>query len=181
MRNQRGITLIALVITIIVLLILAGVSIAMLTGQNGLLTRANDATVTTIEGNVNEQVSMALAAARLYMANEAATNARYDARDESKTIADFVHDDLVETSGKTSADWEVEPDPDADDTGGTQEDASLIITYKGDDYKNAKNDDNAQIQYAVRIDQQGVEASEPALMDTKNTTGATVPVADDET
>ena len=33
--KQRGITLIALVITIIVLLILAGVSIAMLTGQNG--------------------------------------------------------------------------------------------------------------------------------------------------
>ena len=33
-RKQKGITLIALVITIIVLLILAGVSIAMLTGQN---------------------------------------------------------------------------------------------------------------------------------------------------
>ena len=33
-KNKKGITLIALVITIIVLLILAGVSIAMLTGQN---------------------------------------------------------------------------------------------------------------------------------------------------
>jgi len=33
-RNERGITLIALVITIVVLLILAGVSIAMLTGNN---------------------------------------------------------------------------------------------------------------------------------------------------
>lgn len=33
-KRERGITLIALVITIIVLLILAGVSIAMLTGQN---------------------------------------------------------------------------------------------------------------------------------------------------
>ena len=39
MRN-RGITLIALVITIIVLLILAGVTIATLTGDNGILTRA---------------------------------------------------------------------------------------------------------------------------------------------
>ena len=38
-RNNTGITLIALVITIIVLLILAGVSIAMLTGNNGILTR----------------------------------------------------------------------------------------------------------------------------------------------
>ena len=41
MRKQNGITLIALVITIIVLLILAGVTIAMLTGQNGILTNAN--------------------------------------------------------------------------------------------------------------------------------------------
>lgn len=40
MRNQKGITLIALVITIIVLLILAGVSIATLTGDNGLLTKS---------------------------------------------------------------------------------------------------------------------------------------------
>ena len=42
-RNSKGITLIALVITIIVLLILAGVSIAMLTGDNGILTQANSA------------------------------------------------------------------------------------------------------------------------------------------
>ena len=40
MKNQKGITLIALVITIIVLLILAGITIAMLTGENGLLGKA---------------------------------------------------------------------------------------------------------------------------------------------
>ena len=34
-ENERGITLIALVITIIILLILAGISIMMLTGENG--------------------------------------------------------------------------------------------------------------------------------------------------
>ena len=39
-NNRQGITLIALVITIIVLLILAGVSIAMLTGDNGIITQA---------------------------------------------------------------------------------------------------------------------------------------------
>ena len=43
MRNNKGITLIALVITIIVLLILAGVSIAMVTGQNGILNQASRA------------------------------------------------------------------------------------------------------------------------------------------
>ena len=42
-NKNRGITLIALVITIIVLLILAGISISMLTGQNGILNRASEA------------------------------------------------------------------------------------------------------------------------------------------
>ena len=62
MRNQKGITLIALVITIIVLLILAGVSIAMLTGQNGILTRAQDATEETVIGDVEEATKLAVAA-----------------------------------------------------------------------------------------------------------------------
>ena len=41
--KESGITLIALVITIIVLLILAGVTIAMVVGDNGILTRAREA------------------------------------------------------------------------------------------------------------------------------------------
>ena len=60
MRNQRGITLIALVITIIVLLILAGVSIAMLTGQNGILTRATTATEATREAEAEEALKLAI-------------------------------------------------------------------------------------------------------------------------
>ena len=63
MRNQKGITLIALVITIIVLLILAGVSIAMLTGDNGILTRANDAKEDTAVAEAVERINMELSAA----------------------------------------------------------------------------------------------------------------------
>ena len=39
-RNEKGITLVALVVTIIVLIILAGVSINLLVGQDGLISRA---------------------------------------------------------------------------------------------------------------------------------------------
>ena len=53
-KQTKGITLIALVITIIVLLILAGVSIAMLTGQNGILTQAKKADVETRGAAVEE-------------------------------------------------------------------------------------------------------------------------------
>ena len=61
---QKGITLIALVITIIVLLILAGVSIAMLTGQNGILTQAQNAKTTTENKSAEEKVKLAVMGAR---------------------------------------------------------------------------------------------------------------------
>ncbi len=53
-RNVKGITLIALVISIIVLLILAGISIAMLIGENGILTRAQTAKNKTEEAQKDE-------------------------------------------------------------------------------------------------------------------------------
>ena len=53
-KRQKGITLIALVITIIVLLILAGVSISMLTGENGILTQAQNAKKQTEQAKSNE-------------------------------------------------------------------------------------------------------------------------------
>ena len=59
MRNQKGITLIALVITIIVLLILAGVSIAMLTGDNGLLKKSQQAVMDNALGTAKDEISIA--------------------------------------------------------------------------------------------------------------------------
>ena len=55
LKTSRGITLIALVITIIVLLILAAVSIATLTGENGILTRATDAKEETRYATIKEE------------------------------------------------------------------------------------------------------------------------------
>ena len=60
-KEIKGITLIALVITVIVLLILAGVSIAMLTGENGILTQAEDAKNETEKAGVEEAVDIAMA------------------------------------------------------------------------------------------------------------------------
>ena len=57
-EENTGITLIALVITIIVLLILAGVSISMLTGQNGILNRASEAKEKTDQAQKEEQNKM---------------------------------------------------------------------------------------------------------------------------
>ena len=59
-KKQNGITLIALVITIIVLLILAAVSIAMLTGENGILTKASTAGEKNKEAEAKEKVELIL-------------------------------------------------------------------------------------------------------------------------
>ena len=59
-NKEKGITLIALVITIIVLLILAGVSITMLTGNNSIITNAAKARRNNAISSVKEQVLMAV-------------------------------------------------------------------------------------------------------------------------
>ena len=59
-KNIKGITLIALVVTIIVLLILAGVSIAMLTGDNGILTQAQNAKEKTEKASELEGIQLAV-------------------------------------------------------------------------------------------------------------------------
>ena len=58
MNGNKGITLIALVITIIVLLILAGVTIAALSGDNGILTRAKDAKEKTAQVQQDEEKTL---------------------------------------------------------------------------------------------------------------------------
>lgn len=57
-KTNSGVTLIALVITIIVLLILAGVSIATLMGDNGLLTQAGNAKEKTNKATAEEKVQV---------------------------------------------------------------------------------------------------------------------------
>ena len=59
-KDKKGITLIALVITIIVLLILAGVSISMITGDDGIATQASNASEKTRGGKIKEQVALIL-------------------------------------------------------------------------------------------------------------------------
>ena len=58
-NNQRGITLIAFVVTIIVLIILAGVNINMLVGDNGIITQAQSADERTERAAIEEKMQLA--------------------------------------------------------------------------------------------------------------------------
>ncbi len=65
MKNKKGITLIALVITIIVLLILAGVSITMISSQDGILKKATTAKETQKKATEEEKVKLAIQGAMI--------------------------------------------------------------------------------------------------------------------
>ena len=60
LEKNFGITLIALIITIIVLLILSGVAIATLTGENGLFARAKQAKQTQTESEMKEKLNLSI-------------------------------------------------------------------------------------------------------------------------
>lgn len=135
--NQKGITLIALVITIIVLLILAGVSIAMLTGENGILTRTKEAKISQIEGQVREEINLAVQAAKMFAEQKAVeTDTGFLAEEQEAAIVDEMEKDLTTTKGYTV----------------TAGDSAVNITYTTSDYESATNKDGANIKVEIGLD-----------------------------
>ena len=144
MRNQKGVTLIALVITIIVLLILAGVSIAMLTGDNGILTQANKSQVSTIEGNVKEAVRLAVQAAKMDAEQKAiASDTTWRAEEHTAEVVTVLEADLKDGYKITG-------------TG-----ATITVEYTGKDYVKATNETNAKITYTITLAGTSFTISEP--------------------
>ena len=92
MKNNKGITLIALVVTIIVLLILAGVSIAMLTGNNGILTQGRKAKTDTANAEIAEKINMELNAFKAdILADGSIRTATWDSAKDNLTGYKFTN------------------------------------------------------------------------------------------
>lgn len=100
MRKTKGITLIALVITIIVLLILAGVSLNLIAGTDGILGKASSAREKTIKAQYEEEINLVIIGMR--------TDA-IDKKDEFNMS--YVIEKLpeyLEAEGKLDYDWDIE-------------------------------------------------------------------------
>ena len=91
--NEKAITLIALVVTIVILLILAGVTITMTLGQNGLFTRAREGAAAYNESEVRDDLSMLITQ---YTWDKAAEKT-------DKSLGDYLKDNGA-TSVKANAD-----------------------------------------------------------------------------
>ena len=73
-KKERGITLVALVVTIVVLLILAGVSISMVLGNNGIVTKAQDSQAAQDKAYAREVVESALKSVQIDVLTGAKTS-----------------------------------------------------------------------------------------------------------
>ena len=108
-KGNKGITLIALVITIIVLLILAGVTIAALSGDNGILTRAKEAKEKTKQAQEDEKQKLSnmenlLESYNLKNVNKADTNPAETIPENSIVLEDDANKGIV-IKDKNNNEW----------------------------------------------------------------------------
>ena len=101
-RNERGVTLIALVVTIVVLLILAGTAIAMLSGDDGIMTNAQRAQAANTEGEVREKIKLAYSALKTEIDVNSAVDTAYNAT--SATEIPKLFQLVLDEMGLTTAD-----------------------------------------------------------------------------
>ena len=162
-KQEEGITLIALVVTIVVLLILAGISLNLVLGQNGVIGKAKDAKNLTEKGQAQDEVNLAIN--YLQIEDATSTLTREDKRkiledelrkisaDSSVSISGsgykithkkydfFVDEDLkISSSGKTfdAVEWDKKAAPED------------IFIWKSDDPNNA--DYGVIIGYKKNVD-----------------------------
>lgn len=89
LQQGKGITLIALIVTIVVLLILAGVSIAVITGDNGVIKSANQAKTEQRGGTVEDRVAV-------WKAGKATSEYTHrETKTEDEMLNDLINDKLL--------------------------------------------------------------------------------------
>ena len=132
--NEKAITLIALVVTIVILLILAGVTITMTLGQNGLFTRAREGRAAYEESEVRDDLSMLI------------TQYTWDKASEKtdKSLGDYLKDNGA-TSVKANSDGK-----------------TLEVTYKGYTFK--VNKDSGEITEVSKAGDSGETQPAPEVV-----------------
>ena len=125
--QNRGITLIALIITIIILLILAGVAINMVLGQNGILNNSKEATQKYKESQENEELSLILT--NYYMAK---------LEDDNTDLATYLNKNNATLKGEKDGSYIIEYNGneytiEKDNLDSKREEQKVIVTENGEE------------------------------------------------
>jgi len=139
-RKMKGITLVALVVTVVVLLILAGVSLNLVLGENGIIKKAQEAAAQTDESSATESMSMYLTGLRL--ANVDGENFRLADYLSSNVGNDGIEDFLNNGDGYAQ------------------------VAYKG--YKYLVNLEDYTFEYLGKTDGNGVNRHIKQVLDNNN-------------
>lgn len=115
-KKERGITLVALVVTIVVLLILAGVSISMVLGNNGIVTKAKETQTAQDKAYAEDVIESGLKAVQIeVLSNTLPTgktaNVAYvveKINDSAFTVKSGSTDTITYTKGTTTYDIKVD-------------------------------------------------------------------------
>ena len=128
MKEQKGITLIALVITIIVLLILAGVTIAMLTGDNSAPAKATEAAQKDAISGVKDDIAMRVNEALLnYYNTTYVTNGSNGTADSLSSVNTAISNAVSANSSNAN----IESITYTTQAAKPNTDGSIVITTKG--------------------------------------------------
>ena len=109
-NNQRGITLVALVITIIILIILAGIGISVVLGENGLIEKAKSGAASYQDESIKEKINLAVISA--------------SANSEAKVNENVLKKELNEALGEGKYTYTINENP-----------GEVIVIYNGKEYK----------------------------------------------
>lgn len=163
-RKEKGITLIALVVTIIVLLILAGVSIAMLTGNNGLLNQAIKAKEETEISSEKEGINLSVINYQFKNDDKYKLGTTlYDKNADNSTIWDVI----VSNGITYGTNWNyIETGTNIEGYGNSKN--NYLVNYKTGELIELKEDDYSRLTHGTNI---GITDSlifnlDPSIIDT---------------
>ena len=147
MKIERGITLIALIITIILMLILTGVVISLTIGENGLINTAKYAVQKNSEAEAKEKLELALA-------NLQANKYTDDAYNENEYIDDYLNNENIEILGNTATigNWDFEIDRSVPTIKGSLGKSNIKLTKEVKEYLGKNENDKYMVSVLVKIE-----------------------------
>ena len=185
LKSNRAITLVALVITIVIIIILSTIAINFTFGENGLITRAQQAAEMTEVSRILEQLEMAKGSAYIDGAGEIDPDHYFDILEEEGIIEDKETDVVdngdgtydVTTEGDRVFEVTLEPNGDLDIEyiGKNNEPriSSINVTDKTENSVSVevvtKNVENAEYTYSYKKTDEGEEAWQEAGSSSSNT------------
>ena len=152
-KDNKGVTILALAVTVGVMFILAVMVSSTLKEDNGALKQVNVAKIEVLESTAREQVNNGVSALRFEIASLIASNRNYKANEHAGEIQDKLIQVLNNEIASLNGAFDY---GDGKITGAANE---FTVGYTGQDYQGACKNDSAKIVYTISLTDRGISVS----------------------